>query len=112
NAFIKRVIGLPGDRLDIHDGKVFVNGHPLIEPYTLEPPLYPDPDWEAIGMPGGVVPRGCVFVMGDNRNDSEDSHIWGPEPMAHIIGQAVFRFWPLERFGFLPRAHMRYGHAS
>jgi signal peptidase I len=99
NAFIKRVVGLPGDKLRIDEGKVFVNGKPLTEPYIAEAPLYMEPDWDGLGMPGGVVPKGSVFVMGDNRNNSQDSHVWGALPIKNIIGQTVFRFWPVNRLG-------------
>lgn len=99
NAFIKRVVGLPGDKLRIDEGKVFVNGKPLTEPYIAEAPLYMEPDWVSLGMPDGVVPKGSVFVMGDNRNNSQDSHVWGALPIKNIIGQTVFRFWPVNRLG-------------
>ncbi|MEB3220923.1 MAG: signal peptidase I [Candidatus Sericytochromatia bacterium] len=99
NAFIKRVVGLPGERIDIRGGKVFIEGRPLDEPYILEAPRYPDPDWELLDMPGGLIPADAVFVMGDNRNNSQDSHVWGPLPIANIIGQTVFRFWPVARVG-------------
>lgn len=99
NAFIKRVIGLPGERIDIHDGHVFINGKALVEPYIMEEPLYSPPDWDSLGIPGGVIPAGKVFVMGDNRNNSQDSHVWGALPIQNIIGDTVFRFWPLNRIG-------------
>jgi signal peptidase I len=99
NAFIKRVVGLPGERIDIRSGKVFIDGRALDEPYVLEAPRYPDPEWDSLGMPGGLIPGGAVFVMGDNRNNSQDSHVWGPLPIANIIGQTVFRFWPFSRLG-------------
>jgi signal peptidase I len=101
NAFIKRIIGLPGDKMDIRGGKVYVNGLALKEPYIEDAPAYPDPNWASIGMPGGVVPKGHLFMMGDNRNNSADSHIWGPEPTKDIIGRAVFRFWPPNRIGLV-----------
>ena len=99
NAFIKRVVGLPGERIAIQEGQVVINGKPLTEPYVKEAPLYGEPDWEAIGLPGGVIPPGKVFVMGDNRNNSQDSHVWGALPIDNIIGHTVFRFWPLNRVG-------------
>lgn len=101
NAFIKRVIGLPGDHLRIHDGKVWINGTALVEPYIREAPMYMEPDWDSLGMPDGVVPQGDIFVMGDNRNNSDDSHVWGPLPISDIIGYSVFRFWPLNRIGLI-----------
>jgi signal peptidase I len=90
-AFIKRVIGLPGDTVSIENGRVSIDRHPLIESYIAEPPNYL--------MSSIVVPPGQVFVMGDNRNNSNDSHVWGFLPQTNIIGHACFRFWPLERLG-------------
>jgi signal peptidase I len=90
-AFIKRVIGVPGDTIAIQNGRVFVNRAALTEAYIAEPPNYP--------MSQIVVPPDSLFVMGDNRNNSNDSHIWGFLPTANIVGHACFRFWPLERFG-------------
>ena len=101
NALIKRVIGLPGEHLRIADGKVWAEGRLLREPYVKEPISYPEPAWEEIGMPGGRVPGGCVFMMGDNRNNSTDSHVFGPVPIANVIGHAILRFWPPGRFGLL-----------
>ncbi len=99
NAVIKRVVGLPGETIAIHSGLVFIDGQPLTEPYTLAMPAYPEPDWHALGMAGGRIPSDAVFVMGDNRNNSADSHVWGTLPIDHIIGHAVFRFWPIPRIG-------------
>jgi signal peptidase I len=90
-AFIKRVIGLPGDTVAISNGRVFVNQKLLTETYIAEPPNYV--------MKPIVVPSTELFVMGDNRNNSNDSHVWGFLPKVNIIGHACFRFWPLERFG-------------
>jgi signal peptidase I len=90
-AFIKRVIGLPGDTIEVRDGRVFVNRQLLTEAYIAEPPNYL--------MSPVVVPPAQLFVMGDNRNNSNDSHIWGFLPQENIVGHACFRFWPLERFG-------------
>jgi signal peptidase I len=90
-AFIKRAIGLPGDTVAVQDGRVLVNRELLTEAYIAEPPNYL--------MSPIVVPPDALFVMGDNRNNSNDSHIWGFLPTANIVGHACFRFWPLERFG-------------
>lgn len=90
-AFIKRVIGLPGDRVAIQNDRVYINQQPLFENYIAEPPNYE--------MSPIVVPPDQLFVMGDNRNNSNDSHIWGFLPQENIVGHACFRFWPLERFG-------------
>ncbi|MGB3200190.1 MAG: signal peptidase I [Nodosilinea sp.] len=90
-AFIKRIIGEPGQTVEVVQGQVLIDGQPLQEPYILEPPAYTlDPV---------TIPTGQVFVMGDNRNDSNDSHVWGGLPQQNIIGRARFRFWPLDRLG-------------
>jgi signal peptidase I len=90
-AFIKRVIGLPGETIEVKDGRVFVDRQLLTESYLAETPNYL--------MSPIVVPPEQIFVMGDNRNNSNDSHVWGFLPKANIIGHACFRFWPLERLG-------------
>jgi len=92
-AFIKRVIGQPGQTVQVHQGKVWIDGEPLAEPYIAEPPGYE--------MRSVTVPPGHVFVMGDNRNNSNDSHVWGFLPVENIIGRAIFRFYPIARFGRL-----------
>ena len=92
-AFIKRVIGEPGQIVAIANHQVYLNGEPLKENYIAEPPAY---QWGAM-----QVPEGEFFVMGDNRNDSNDSHVWGFLPRKNIIGRARFRFWPLNRLGFV-----------
>jgi signal peptidase I len=90
-AFIKRVIGLPGDTVEVKNGHVFIDNQLLTEAYIAEAPNYL--------MSPMVVPSTQLFVMGDNRNNSNDSHIWGFLPYQNIIGHACFRFWPLESFG-------------
>lgn len=86
---IKRVIGLPGDRVAVKQGKVYVNGQSLDEPYVTESANY--------GYGPVTVPQGHYFVLGDNRNHSYDSHYWGFVPQQNIIGQAVFRFYPINQ---------------
>lgn len=90
-AFIKRVIAQPGQTVQVHQGQVLVDGNPLTEPYLAEPPAY---EWGPY-----LVPEGGLFVMGDNRNNSNDSHIWGFLPEGNVIGRAWLRFWPLDRWG-------------
>lgn len=90
-AFIKRIIGEPGDQVQVQGGQVILNGQPLPETYIAEAPQYQ--------MPAVNIPPGYVFVLGDNRNDSNDSHVWGPLPQQNIIGKARLRFWPFGRLG-------------
>ncbi len=92
-AFIKRVIATEGETVAVKNAQVYVNEQPLLENYILEAPKY--------NLPTVKVPKGYLFVMGDNRNNSNDSHIWGFLPKKNLIGQAVFRFFPFDRFGNL-----------
>ncbi len=89
--FIKRVIGVPGDKVRVADRAVYVNGVRLDEPYISAAPDYTYKEQ--------VVPAGAYFVLGDNRNNSSDSHLWGFVPAENIIGQAVLRYWPSSDFG-------------
>ncbi len=82
---IKRVIGLPGERVSIHNGQVTINDVPLNEPYIAAAPLYDDER---------VVPEGQLYVLGDNRNESKDSHQWGLLPLENVVGKAVLIYWP------------------
>ena len=84
--YIKRVIGLPGDRIRVTGGYVYVNDVPIDEPYIKSPPL--------ATMHEMIVPEDSVFVMGDNRNVSSDSRSWGALPSDDILGKAVFVYWP------------------
>lgn len=82
---IKRIIGLPGDKVSVRSNRVIVNGQTLNESYINAAPNYTG-DWQ--------VPQGYLFVLGDNRNDSSDSHAWGFLPMQNVIGKALLIYWP------------------
>lgn len=90
--YIKRVIGLPGDEVKIENGTVYVNGIALNEPYIAAFPAYSG-TW--------VVPEGSLFVLGDNRNNSSDSHQWGFVDMDDVVGKAVFIYYPFDVIGSL-----------
>ena len=86
---IKRIIGVPGDTITIQEGMLTVNGVVVDEPYINAPPAY-NGTWQ--------VPEGELFVLGDNRNDSRDSHQWGLLPIENVIGRAVLIYWPPEEW--------------
>jgi len=92
-SFIKRVVGLPGDMIEIRQGRVFINGKHLDEPYV--PAEYMDLSDYA---PMRVQP-GQYFVMGDHRISSNDSRMFGPVAASYIYGKAVFAYWPVAQFG-------------
>ena len=89
---IKRVIGLPGETISIHDGQVNINGLPLEEPYIAQSPVY-NGEW--------TVGEGQLFVLGDNRNDSKDSHQWGLLPFENVIGKSMVIYWPPSEWKFI-----------
>lgn len=93
--FIKRVIGLPGDQVSIHDGAIYVNGQRLYEPYLSIQPRY---------LGNWIVAEDQLFVLGDNRNNSLDSHNWGTVPIEYVIGKALFVYWPFNALGIIPHA--------
>ena len=108
--FIKRVVAVGGDTVEVKDLTVYLNGRPVDEPFIKQPPFQ--------DMAPYKVPEGCVFLMGDNRNNSLDARFWGPvvqgrrTPEAldrrHIISKAVLRFWPPDRAGLVRSVPRRY----
>ncbi len=90
--YIKRIIGLPGDRVEIKNGEVYVNDQVLDEDYIAASPVYED----ILEVPGD-----SLIVLGDNRNNSSDSHNWGPVPLDYVIGKAMFVYWPPTEWGVL-----------
>jgi len=90
-ALIKRVVGQPGDDIEVRDGQLLRNGDPVLEPWRSEAMDY--------SFGPITVPEGELLVLGDNRNASLDSHVWGPLPRKEVIGTALFRYWPLRRVG-------------
>ncbi len=90
--YIKRVVGLPGDQIEVRDEHVFINGQMMDEHYIAAPPQYTGA-WE--------VPEDHVFVLGDNRNQSSDSHNWGYVPVGTVVGRALIVYWPFEELQVL-----------
>ena len=97
-SYIKRVIALPGEHLEIKDGKVYINGEELDEPY-LQDNVYTTAGDVNEPFYDLVVPENCVFVMGDNRAGSTDSRAFGCIPLDKIEGTVWIRFWPFNLFG-------------
>lgn len=91
---VKRIIGLPGEQLAVHNGRVLINGQIISEPYISGPPSYQ----QKINLDSDEY-----FVLGDNRNNSNDSHSWGTVSPENFIGKAVFRYWPPDKFGLFPQ---------
>jgi signal peptidase I len=91
--YIKRVIGIEGDIISASDGQIFVNGNPLYEPYLASAPSYSG-EWQ--------VGSDELFVLGDNRNNSNDSKSWGNLKLDAVIGKAIFIYWPLKDLGLIP----------
>jgi signal peptidase I len=94
-SYIKRVIGMPGDRVEVNQGKVIVNGQALVENYV--PPEFRDQS----SMSERVIPPDEYFVLGDHRSSSNDSRAWGMVPRRYIYGKAVFIYWPPDKMGLL-----------
>lgn len=93
--FVKRIIGLPGETIKVHNGVVYINDRPLAEPY-ITPDRAPIREFNSF-----IIPDDNVFVMGDNRNNSQDSRYWGSLPLKNIKGEAWWRFWPINRAGIV-----------
>jgi signal peptidase I len=94
-SYIKRVIGVPGDRLEVNNGTVVVNGRALVEDYV--PSEFRDQN----SLPVQTVPADEYFVLGDHRSSSNDSRSWGMVPRSYIYGKAVFIYWPFDKMGVL-----------
>ena len=92
--YIKRVVAVGGQTIGVHNGKLYRDGKPVNEPYLEDPVMSKD-------SPDVKVPAGEVFVMGDNRNDSGDSRVFGPVPVSSLLGKAFVIYWPLNRIGGL-----------
>ena len=93
--YIKRLVGLPGDVVEVKDQHVIVNGTVLNEPYIVTPANY---------VGSWTVPTDSIFALGDNRNDSADSHVWGFVPKENLIGKALAVYWPLNHMRLLGHA--------
>ena len=90
--YIKRVIGVAGDHVVVADGHVYVNGRQLSESYIADPPDYAQSQCSYCDV---YVPKGYLYVLGDNRDNSSDSHIWGFVPLSNVEGRAMFAYWPV-----------------
>jgi signal peptidase I len=94
-SYIKRVIGVPGDTVEVRDGTVYVNSRPLAESYVAEE------NRDHVSKELQRLKSDEYFVLGDRRNSSNDSRAWGTVPRSYIYGKAVFAYWPLDRLGVL-----------
>jgi signal peptidase I len=105
DAFIKRLIGLPGDKVELQNGRVYINNKPLQENYLAKGQLTSIDVCTSIAQPylskPIIVPPNSYLMLGDNRRNSYDSRCWGTVPRNHIVGRAVVRFWPPDRIGQL-----------
>lgn len=94
-SYIKRVIGVPGDVVEVDSGTVLLNGQPLVEDYV------PEEYRDRASMPAQRVPEEHYFVLGDHRSSSNDSRSWGMVPRRNVYGKAVFIYWPLDKMGVI-----------
>jgi signal peptidase I len=101
--YIKRLVGMPGDRVTIRDGRVYVNGQFLDESGYLDASVKTRPGTYAKGGLSITVPSGAYFALGDNRDNSSDSRDWGPVPEENIVGKAWVRYWPLNKMGLVEK---------
>lgn len=100
--FVKRVIGVAGDRVQLVNGTVVVNGTALDEPYVFNQDGVRQPTEPSGGLSEWIVPPGQLFVLGDHRGDSSDSRVFGTVEVSSIVGRAWLRYWPANTFGALP----------
>jgi signal peptidase I len=103
-AFIKRLIGMPGDRIKIIKGHAYINGKMLDEPYINTQQSCDNPSNFTLSCTYSrefTIPAGMYFMMGDNRNNSDDSRFWGPIPAKNMVGEAFATYWPVNRIGGL-----------
>ncbi|MCD8484189.1 signal peptidase I [Candidatus Woesebacteria bacterium] len=100
--FIKRIIGLPGDTISVHDNALYINGQALPEPY-IPPENYTKAGEFTQGGREIYLGENEYFAVGDNRPFSSDSRVWGPIGKQNIVGRAFLRYWPLEKVGLIPR---------
>ena len=102
--YIKRIIGLPGEKISVHDGAVYINDKRLQESY-----LTSSTEWRGIATQDVTIQPGYIFVMGDNRNNSSDSRVFGPVPISSVIGKAWVSYWPPSQAGIISDPNFSFG---
>jgi len=100
--YIKRVIGIGGDTVELKGGRVLINGTALLEPYVYQEDGNSQPTDALIGVAKWIIPQGQLFLMGDHRSNSADSREFGPVDITAVIGRAWLRYWPINTFDILP----------